>query len=117
MLLDEEMGRVERFWAWDARWWREREERYEQEVVVKLSAREGLHPELVERATQAAVVLAAGKRAYTRRQAKIREDLHDDAVRRHDEVQLGLQDMRVFGIAKDPQKMVEYPGNRRRHDL
>jgi hypothetical protein len=107
MLLEEELSRVERFWAWDAAQWRQREGLSVAGLDVVLSAEDMQHPELVERARLSASVLATGKRAYARWQALMREKLHLDAVQRHAVLQDELQNMEVFGEILDGTMMVE----------
>ncbi|KAJ2913229.1 hypothetical protein MD484_g7185, partial [Candolleomyces efflorescens] len=115
VLLDEELSRVERFWAWEAKLWEDRVGvlSYSAETVANESAHGVEHAELVKRARNAASVLASGKRAYAERQARIRKKLHLDAVVRHEGVREGLRDMVIFGESRNPRTMVERWGRKR----
>jgi hypothetical protein len=112
LLLEQEMIRVERFWRWDASRWREREVWWREGIPVSLSPEDRQHPELVDRASRAAAVMVMGKRAYACHQAIIRDELHEDAVRRHAEVRVKLNKLLVLGKEKDPRRMVECGGHR-----
>jgi hypothetical protein len=107
LLLEEELSRVERFWAWDTAEWRHREALSVANQDVVLPREDMQHPELVERARVSASVLATGKRAYARQQALMRDKLHRDAVQRHAAVWGQLQSMEIFRDLLESSIMVE----------
>ncbi|KAJ2929111.1 hypothetical protein H1R20_g7981, partial [Candolleomyces eurysporus] len=109
MLLAEEMKRIERFWAWEAKQWSEREEAYAQQAlspVVQLPPSEMQHPELVDRAREATRMLAIGKVAYARQQTVMRERLLEDSKQCLD-VYGQLAVLHVFGKDLDWRVMVD----------
>jgi hypothetical protein len=107
LLLAQEMDRVERFWEWDAVQWRQRGATYAQGTAPKLSLKDMEHPELVDQASRVASELDMGKRAYTERQAAIRQRLREDAVRQHSGIRARLNEMVVLGERMDATQMVE----------
>ena len=90
MLLAEEMRRVERFWAWDAKRWQGRAAAQSSiaEARVRLQAekdkREGvIQDPLTEFQKRDRQSIVHGKVAYAIRQARIRTRLLEEAKRQH----------------------------------
>jgi hypothetical protein len=111
LLLAEEMGRVERFWGWDADRWAGRAVVCESLANNPPTGTE-VYSEIRERNTEDFKRVMRGKAAYAHRQVALRLDLRKIAMETHTPFVKALQHMDSFNAAERVEFVDEMAGDR-----